>query len=146
MTAPLKGHFKELPLKRFLKEFRVEDSSSFELGQQLDLSIFAEGDSVAVQGTSKGRGFAGVMKRHNFHGQPASHGHRGHRGTGSIGQRTDPGRVFKGKKLPGHYGNVTVTVLGLKIVKIYSEDNVLLISGAIPGRNGGLVTVTKNNR
>lgn len=146
VTAPLKGHFKELPLKRFLKEFRVEDSSSFELGQQLDLSIFAEGDSVAVQGTSKGRGFAGVMKRHNFHGQPASHGHRGHRGTGSIGQRTDPGRVFKGKKLPGHYGNVTVTVLGLKIVKIYSEDNVLLISGAIPGRNGGLVTVTKNNR
>jgi len=143
LNRPLKGHFGEQQATRVLREFEVEDFENVELGQVFDSGMFAEGEMVSVSGTSKGKGFAGVMKRHNFGGQPASHGHRGHRGTGSIGQCATPARVFKGKKMPGHYGNAKVTVKGLQIVKIFPEENLVLIKGAVPGKNGGLVTVLK---
>ena len=131
---------------RFLKEFHVKDASAIEIGQVFDLSIFTEGDKVAVTGTTKGRGFSGVMKRHGFRGQPASHGHRGHRGTGSIGQCAQPSRVFKGKKMPGRHGNVKQTTLGLKIVKIFPQEHLILVKGAVPGKNGGVIAIKKSNR
>ncbi len=146
VNKALKGHFKDQKLCRFLKEFRVEDAHAIEVGQVFDTSLFAEGDKVAVTGTTKGRGFSGVMKRHGFGGQPASHGHRGHRGTGSIGQCAQPSRVFKGKKMPGRYGNSKQTTLGLKIVKILPQEHLILVKGAVPGKNGGLISIKKSNR
>ena len=110
------------------------------------VDLFTEGESVAVSGNSKGKGFTGVMKRHGFHGQPASHGHRGHRGTGSIGQCATPSRVFKGKKMHGRHGNSKVTQLGLKIVKILAEEKIVLVKGSVPGPNGGLVKILKSDR
>jgi large subunit ribosomal protein L3 len=110
------------------------------------VGLFSEGESIAVSGNSKGKGFTGVMKRHGFHGQPASHGHRGHRGTGSIGQCATPSRVFKGKKMHGRHGNNKVTQLGSKIVKILADDAIVIVKGAVPGPNGGLVTILKSNR
>ena len=137
------GHFKDQTPKRFLKEFRVADISQVEVGQVFDQSIFQEGEKIMVTGVSKGKGFAGTIKRHNFHGQPASHGHRGHRRTGSIGQCATPARVFKGKKMPGQYGNKNVTVSGLKVTRIIPDQNLLLLQGAVPGKNGGVVTLRK---
>ena len=142
-TKPLKGHFKSVKPHKTLQEFRVEDPSQFEVGQQIDHSIFTEGQMVSVTGTSKGKGFTGVVKRYGFAGYPASHGHRGKRGPGSIGQCATPGRVFKGKKMPGQHGNKRVTVLGLQIVKIIPEEQLVLVKGAVPGRNGGLITLNK---
>jgi len=98
INKPLKGHFKKQSPTRFLREFEVENIDEVEIGQEFKVSIFEEGENISVSGNSKGKGFTGVMKRHGFHGQPASHGHRGHRGTGSIGQCATPARVFKGKK------------------------------------------------
>lgn len=143
VSLPSKGHFKEQAPTRFLREFKVDDISQVEVGQSFDVSIFEEGENVSITGTSKGKGFSGVMKRHNFGGQPASHGHRGHRMTGSIGQCAWPAKVFKGKKMAGQYGNKKVTVAGLQIVKVIPEDNLVLIKGAVPGKNGGLVTIRK---
>jgi len=137
------GHFKEEKTTRHLAEFPVEDIDAVEIGQAFDVSLFTVGDVIDVTGTSKGRGFAGVMKRHNFAGGPASHGHRFNRGTGSIGQSASPSRVFKNKKMGGQYGNKQVTVQGLEIVNIDTELNILLIKGSIPGPNGRLVTVKK---
>lgn len=146
INAPMKGHFKDQAPKRFLKEFKVDDISKIEVGQNIDASIFSENEIVAITGKSKGRGFSGVIRRHNFAGQPASHGHRGHRLPGSIGQRTFPGRVFKGKKMPGQYGNKKITTQGIKIVKVDVEKNLVLVKGPVPGANGGLVSVTKMPR
>lgn len=143
INMPLKGHFKTVKPKRILREFKVHNLSQIQLGQSFDVTIFEEGEDVTVTGTSKGKGFAGVMKRHGFRGQPASHGHRGHRMTGSIGQCATPGRVFKGKKMHGHQGHAKVTTKGLKIVKIIPNEQLALISGALPGPNGSLVTVCK---
>ena len=143
VNLPQKGHFKDQKPMRFLKEFRVSDISQVEVGQVFDQSIFQEGEKIMVTGVSKGKGFAGTMKRHNFGGQPASHGHRGHRRTGSIGQCTTPARVFKGKKMPGQYGNKNVTVLGLKVTRILPDHNILLLQGAVPGKNGGVVILRK---
>lgn len=143
INKPMEGHFKDLAPKRVIKEFRALDASKVERGQQFDSSIFGEGEMITVTGVSKGKGFQGVMKRHNFSGQPATHGHRGHRVPGSIGQRTTPGRVYKGKRLPGHMGSEQVTTSGLKIVKIIAEQNLVLVKGAIPGQNGGIVTLMK---
>ena len=146
LNKPAKGHFKDNTPTRFLREFKVEDIDQVEVGQVFGVDLFTEGESVAVSGNSKGKGFTGVMKRHGFHGQPASHGHRGHRGTGSIGQCATPSRVFKGKKMHGCHGNSKVTQLGLKIVKILAEEKIMLVRGSVPGPNGGLVKILKSNR
>lgn len=133
-----KGYYKHL------KEVRVEAAEGFEIGQELTVSMFAQGERVKVTGTSKGKGFQGVMKRWNFRGMPASHGHeKVHRSTGSVGHATFPGKVFKGKKMPGQMGNKQTTVINLEVVDIRPEDNLLLIRGAIPGPKNGLVFVRK---
>lgn len=142
VSKALKGHFGDVGPTRHLGEFAVEDMAAVEVGQKFDVSIFEAGQKVDVTGTSKGRGFQGVVKRHNFGGGPASHGHRRYkRGTGSIGQSAWPSRVFKNKKMPGQFGNETVTVQNLVIVEVKPEMNVILVKGAIPGPNGRLVTV-----
>jgi large subunit ribosomal protein L3 len=143
VTKPLKGHFKEQKPTRYLREAVAEDFAAIEVGQAVDVTMFEKGDLVDVSGTSKGRGFAGVMKRHNFKGGPAAHGHRFNRGTGSIGQSASPAKIFKNKKMSGQYGNARVTVQRLEIVDVNPDLNVLLIKGGIPGPNGRLVEVRK---
>ncbi|MDA0288656.1 MAG: 50S ribosomal protein L3 [Proteobacteria bacterium] len=144
LNRPTKGHLKGQTSVRILREFRAEDHDAVTVGQKFDHNIFSEGELVSVVGTSKGRGFAGVMKRHGFGGQPASHGHRGKRLPGSIGQCAFPARVFKGRKMGGQYGNTQVTTQGLAIVKIIDNERLVLIKGAVPGPNGGLVTIRKS--
>jgi len=123
-----------------LKEFRITSDAAFELGQELKAEMFEVGQKIDVAGTSKGRGFAGVMKRYNFGGGRASHGaEKTHRQMGSTGQCQDPGRVFPGKKMPGHYGAARVTVQGLEIVRIDAEANRILVKGAVPGAKNGLL-------
>jgi len=123
-----------------LKEFRVAQGAEFELGQELDASIFEVGQKIDVSGTSKGRGFAGVMKRYDFAGGRASHGaEKTHRQMGSTGQCQWPGRVFPGKKMPGHYGAARVTTQNLEIVRIDAEANRILVRGAVPGAKNSLV-------
>lgn len=143
ITRPMKGHFKDVPPTRHLREFAVPDVSQVEVGQSFDLTIFSEGEKVNVSGISKGKGFQGVMKRHGFKGGPGAHGSRFHRRPGSIGNSTTPGRVFPGKRMPGHMGAERVTVLNLEIQKVIPEKNLLLIKGAIPSHNGALVEVRK---
>ncbi len=137
------NHFKEQKTTRHLCEFNADNIDAIEAGQVIDLSIFSVGQMVDVAGISKGKGFTGVMKRHNFGGGPASHGHRFNRGTGSIGQSATPARVFKGKKMAGQHGNRRVTVQGLEIVNIDSDLNVVYVKGSIPGPNSGLVEIKK---
>lgn len=145
----LMGHFKKAKVtpKRYLKEFRVveDEIKNYEIGSEIKLDVFSEGDRIDVSGISKGRGYAGVMKRHNFKGSRASHGQGGeyHRHGGSIGQCSYPARVFKGMKMPGHYGAATVTVQNLKIVQIDLDQDLLLVKGAIPGPNGSLISIKK---
>ena len=143
ITRPMKGHFKDVPPTRHLREFAVPDVSQVEVGQSFDLTIFSEGEKVSVSGISKGKGFQGVMKRHGFKGGPGAHGSRFHRRPGSIGNSTTPGRVFPGKRMPGHMGAERVTVRNLEIQKVIPEKNLLLIKGAIPSHNGALVEVRK---
>src|SRR5439155_10756691 len=132
---------KAAPL-RSLVEIRTDDASSYELGAQLKVDQFAPGDLVDVVGVSKGKGFAGAMKRWNFAGKRDSHGtERKHRSPGSQNAGTTPGRVFPGKKLPGHLGHERVTILNLRVVEVDAERNLLMVRGAIPGPNGGLVLV-----
>lgn len=143
VNKPMKGHFKEQKPTRYLREVPVSDQAAVEIGQTFDINIFAKGDLVDVTGISKGRGFTGVMKRHNFSGGPAAHGHRFNRGTGSIGQSASPAKIFKNKKMPGQYGNNKVTIQRLEVVDVNTDLNVLLIKGAVPGPNGRLVEVRK---
>lgn len=144
-TKPYRAHFVKKNLKpvRFLKEFLVT-GGSFEVGQILTVETFKVGDRIKVTGVSKGKGFAGVIKRHHKAGGPASHGSRFHRTTGSIGQRTSPGEVFKNMKLPGHMGAERVTVKGLEIVQVRPEQNLLFIRGAVPGATNNLLMIRKN--
>lgn len=144
-NKPLLGHFKRhgVAPQRHLVEFRDFAPE----GDQVTVSIFEPGQTVDVTGTSKGRGTAGVMKRWSFAGMPASHGtKKKHRHPGSIGQRKFPGRVYKGKRMAGHYGSERVTVVGLTLLEVRPEDNLLLIKGAIPGPAGGLVVVRDSKR
>ncbi len=144
VTKPVAGHFSKhgVPVCRVLREIRVEDSSRFTPGQVLTVEAFKVGEKVKVTGRSKGRGFTGVMKRHNFSGAPASHGtHEYFRHGGSIGSTTFPGRVLKGLKMPGRYGAERVTVRNLRIMDVRPEDNVILVKGAVPGPKGGLLLV-----
>jgi large subunit ribosomal protein L3 len=143
ITKPMRGHFKSVAPTRHLREFAVDDVSAVQVGQTFDLSIFAVGEKVSVAGTSKGRGFQGVVRRYHFAGGPAAHGSKFHRQPGSIGNRTFPGRVFAGKRMPGHMGARRVTVSNLEIAQIVPEKNLLLIRGAIPSHNGALVEIHK---
>ena len=144
VTKPEAGHFAKADVtpRKHLVELRTADASEFELGQELTAEVFAGGDVVDVTGTSKGKGTAGVMKRHGFKGLRASHGvHRKHRSPGSIGGCATPGRVFKGLRMAGRMGNNKVTVQNLKIHAVDAERGLLLVRGAIPGNNGSLVVV-----
>jgi large subunit ribosomal protein L3 len=148
VNKPLAGHFNKgsvAPVK-FLKEFRVtaEDIEGNEVGTEITVDIFEPGEFVDVTGTSKGKGFAGVVKKYGFKGQPASRGtHEYFRHGGSIGQNMTPGRTYKGTKMPGHMGNRRVTVQSLKIVDVRGDTNILLVEGAIPGPTNGYVIVKK---
>ena len=144
VTKPEAGHFAKADVtpRKHLVELRTADASEFELGQELTAEVFADGEIVDVTGTSKGKGTAGVMKRHGFHGLRASHGvHRKHRSPGSIGGCATPGRVFMGLRMAGRMGNNKVTVQNLKIHAVDAERGLLLVRGAIPGNNGSLVVV-----
>ncbi len=142
-TKPLLGHFKKygVPPMRFLREFRVEPDSELKPGDEIKVDIFKIGDKVDIAGTSKGRGFAGVVKRHGYSGGPNTHGSNFHRRPGSIGQSAWPAEVYKGKGLPGHMGNVRVTVQNLEVVDVVPEKNLLVVRGSIPGANGSLVEI-----
>jgi large subunit ribosomal protein L3 len=144
VTKPVAGHYKaaEVTPRRHLVELRVEDSSEYEVGQELTAEVFEDGAFVDITGTSKGKGFAGTMKRHGFAGQGASHGAQAaHRRPGSIGGCATPGRVFKGTRMSGRMGSDRVTTQNLSVHKVDAENGLLLIKGAIPGRKGGLVIV-----
>ncbi len=143
VTKPMAGHFAKAKVdpKATLAEVRLDEGDTFKLGDSITVDAFADAKSVHVSGTSKGKGFAGVMKRHNFKGGPGGHGSHSHRIPGSVGQCATPSRVYRGKKLPGHMGSETVTVRNLEVVKIDSEQNLLIVKGAVPGGKGALLTI-----
>lgn len=143
VARPLLGHFKKTSSepKRFIREFRLPEGTTLEGVVDLNVSQFAVGDVVDVIGRSKGKGFQGVMKKHNMSGQPMSHGHMMHRRNGAIGNRSTPGRIWKNMGMPGHLGDERVTVQNLKVVQVRPEEGVILVSGAVPGANGGYVVV-----
>ncbi len=146
LTKPEIGHLKKVgKVLRVLKEFRLDSVEGYQVGQELRLEeVFQPGELVDVVGKSKGRGFAGTMKRWDFGGFPKSHGHRYHRAVGSIGNRSDPGRVWKSKRMAGHWGNEPIRVQSLLVLDIVPEHNVLLVKGSVPGPNGGIVFVEKS--
>ncbi|MDL4776300.1 MULTISPECIES: 50S ribosomal protein L3 [Thermomonosporaceae] len=144
VNKPRTGHFEKAGVtpRRYLVELRADDTTEFELGQEITVQVFEAGQKIDVTGTSKGKGTAGVMKRHGFKGLSASHGtQRKHRSPGSIGGCATPGRVFKGLRMAGRHGNARTTVQNLTIHAIDPEKNLLLIKGAVPGPNGGVVLV-----
>lgn len=144
-TKPLQGHFKKSGDANFrnVREFEVANPDEFQLGQALTLDMFTIGDAVDVTGTSKGRGFSGTIRRHGFARGPETHGSRNHRLPGSIGCSAWPAKVFKGKKLPGHYGTDRKTVRNLEIVDIRPEENLILVKGAVPGAKSGILEIKK---
>ncbi len=144
VSKPLQGHFNKagVPFKKVLKEFRLEDCASKNVGDEIKCDVFAEGERVDVTGVSKGKGYAGVIKRHGAHRLKETHGTGPvHRHPGSMGACSTPSRVMKGKKLPGHMGAEKVTVLNLDVVKVDTERNLILVKGAVPGAKGAVVTV-----
>ena len=143
LNKPQKGIFAKanVAAKKYLREFRLEDTSALNIGDEIKADTFEAGEKIDVSGISKGKGFAGPMKRWGLHRGPMAHGSGYHRGSGSMGACSNPGRVMKGKKLPGHMGVVKVTVQNLEIVKVDTENNLILIKGAVPGNKGGLVTI-----
>jgi large subunit ribosomal protein L3 len=143
LTKPRLGQLKGLPRVRDVREFRLEDVTEFSVGQTLDVSIFAAGDSVDITGVSKGKGFAGTIKKHNFKRGPETHGSDSHREPGSIGGGTTPGKVFRGTRMAGRMGGEQVTVKKATIVRADLERNVLLVKGPVPGARNALVVVRK---
>ncbi|HAA43207.1 MAG TPA: 50S ribosomal protein L3 [Ruminiclostridium sp.] len=143
LNKPERGVFAKHKLtpKRYLREFRVSNTEGFEIGQEIKVDVFEEGDKVDVTGTSKGKGFAGAIKRHGYSRGRETHGSHYHRGVGALSGCADPGKVFKGRKLPGHMGVERVTVQNLNVVKVDSERNLLLVKGAVPGARGGLLMI-----
>ena len=144
VTKPMKGHFDKagVAYKRVLKEFRLEDAESMNVGDVISVDTFEVGSGVDVTGISKGKGFAGTIKRYNGHRGPMTHGGGPtHRHAGSMGACSSPSRIYKGKKMPGHMGAVKVTVQNLDVVKVDTENNLLVVKGAIPGPKGSVVTV-----
>ena len=146
VNKPKKGHFAKagVTAKRFLKEFRLEDAESYTLGQEIKADVFAAGDKVDATGTSKGKGFQGAIKRHGQSRGPMAHGSKYHRHAGSNGSATTPGRVFKGKHMPGHMGAVRVTVQNLEVVSVDAEKNLILVKGAVPGPKKSLVMLKES--
>jgi len=148
VSKPLQGHFEKtgggVPPTRVLREFRLEGEPEAAVGDQVKVDLFADGDKIEVVGKSKGRGFAGTIKRHNFSRGPESHGSMNVRAPGSIGQSAYPSRVIKGTRSSGHMGDARVTVKGLTVAKVDVDNNLLMVRGAVPGPNGGLVVVKKS--
>lgn len=146
VNKPQAGHFKKANVepKRYLRELRLKDCSTYEVGQVITADVFQEGDHVDVSGTSKGHGFSGVIQRWNQHRGPMAHGSGYHRGVGSMSACSDPSRVFKNKHMPGQWGDEKVTVQNLAVAKVDAARNVLLIKGAIPGPKGGLVVIKES--
>ncbi len=146
VIKPMKGHFEKAGVspKKILKEFKFENCADYTLGAEITVDIFEPGDKVDVSGISKGKGFQGAIKRHNQHRGPMSHGSKYHRGLGSLSSGTTPGRVKKGKKMPGHMGAAKVTVQNLTIVKIIKEKNLILLKGAVPGHKGAVLTIKES--
>ena len=151
VNKPRKGHFAKAGVanKRFLREFKFENAAEYTVGQEIKADIFAEGDKIDATGISKGKGFQGAIKRHGLSRGPMKHGSKYHRHAGSNGPATTPGRVFKGKHMPGQMGAVKVTVQNLEVVKVDVENNLLLVKGAVPGPKKALLvlkeTVKKAN-
>jgi len=147
VTKPMRGHFEKtgggVPATRILKELRLTDAPEANVGDQVKADLFSDGDKIDVIGTSKGRGFAGTIKRHNFSRGPMSHGSMNVRAPGSIGQSAYPSRVIKGTRSSGHMGNERVTVQGLSVARVDVENNIIMVRGAVPGANGSLVIVKK---
>ena len=145
-NKPHKGIFAKagVELQKYLKEIKVENVDEYEVGSKITVDVFTTEDRVDVQGTSKGKGFQGVIKRHGQHRGPMGHGSMYHRRPGSMGSTTTPGRVFKGKKLPGHMGSKTSTVLNLEVVKVDTDKNVVLVKGSVPGAKKAVVRVRKS--
>ena len=141
VIKPVKGHYTKVNLtpKKHLREFRVDSIEEVKVGDELKADTFTAGDKLDIQGTSKGKGFQGVIKRHGQSRGPMGHGSMYHRRPGSMGSTTTPGRVFKGKKLPGHMGHVTVTIQNLEVVRVDLDKNVVLVKGSVPGANGAIL-------
>jgi len=146
LNKPMEGHFNRAKVtpKRILAEFDMIPGFEYKLGQEFNVSLFKPGEYVDISGTSKGRGFAGVIKRHNFSTQPRTHGTKNtYRRPGSIGQASDPSRVFKGMKMAGHYGNAKITLPNVEIMQVDKENNQLLLKGSVPGAANGIVYIVK---
>ncbi len=141
VIKPVKGHYTKVNLtpKKHLREFRVEATESVKVGDELKADVFVAGDKLDIQGTSKGKGFQGVIKRHGQSRGPMGHGSMYHRRPGSMGPTSTPGRVFKGKRLPGHMGHVTVTIQNLEVVRVDLDKNVVLVKGSVPGAKGAIL-------
>jgi len=142
-NKPMAGHFKKAGAvpARYLREFRFESSEGFDLGKNITVDIFSKGEKIDVSGISKGKGFQGGVKRHHYRGGGATHGSMHHRAPGSIGASSFPSRVFKGQRLPGHMGQDRVTAMGLEVVDVKTEQNLLLVKGAVPGAKNSLVLI-----
>lgn len=147
-NKPMKGIFAKanVPVQKHLREIKVENLDEYEIGKTIDVNVFENGDRVDVQGVSKGKGFQGVIKRHGQRRGPMGHGSMYHRRPGSMGATSTPGRVFKGKKLPGHMGSVVSSILNLEVVKVDSDKNVVLVKGSIPGAKKAIVRVRSTVR
>jgi len=143
VNKPIKGHFEKsgVEYKRVLREFRIENPEDYEVGQEIKVDTFKEGEKVDVAGTSKGKGFQGVIKRWGQGRGPMAHGSKYHRGVGSMGGSSSPSRTFKGKRMPGRMGGERVTVQNLEVVKVDPEHNLMLLKGAVPGPKGGLLVI-----
>ena len=143
INKPEKGHFSKagLEAKKHLREFRLDSVENVKVGDELKADVFEAGEKIDVQGTSKGKGFQGVIKRHGQHRGPMGHGSMYHRRPGSMGSTSTPGRVFKGKKLPGHMGRVTITIQNLDVVRVDMDKNVILLKGSVPGAKGSILKI-----
>ena len=146
LNKPLKGSFKKANIepKKHLREFRLDSVENITVGSELKADVFEAGEKVDIQGTTKGKGFQGVIKRHGQHRGPMGHGSMYHRRPGSMGPTSTPGRVFKGKKLPGHMGVDTVTIQNLEVVRVDLDKNVLLVKGSVPGNKGAILKIKKS--
>ena len=146
VTKPVKGHFDKagVAYKRFVREFKFENAEEFTLAQEIKADIFAAGDKVDATAISKGKGFQGAIKRHNQHRGPMTHGSKFHRHAGSNGAASDPSKVFKGKKMPGHMGSKRITIQNLEIVRVDAENNLILVKGSVPGPKKSLVTIKES--
>ena len=143
LTQPELGHFQKSNLQplKYLKEFRVDETNEYKLGQILNVTSFSPGQLINIQGKSIGKGFSGLQKRYNFHRGPMTHGSKNHRAPGSIGMGTTPGRVLPGKKMSGQLGNQVTTIKKLKVITVNLEENLLVIKGSVPGKPGNLVSI-----